>query len=43
MDDETRLFILALIDDSVVLLLGLSVVFFIVSGALSLMKWVGVF
>ena len=43
MTDEEQLFLLALMEDSVICLMGLSVVFLIVSTGLSLMKWVGVF
>lgn len=43
MTDEQKIFMLALIDDSVVGVLVLSAAFLIVAGGISLMKWVGVF
>lgn len=43
MNSEKRLFVLALIEDTVFGILVLSAAFLIAAGGLSLMKWAGVF
>lgn len=43
MSDEKKYFVMALLDDTIVGILVLSAAFFIISGGLSLMKWVGIF
>lgn len=43
MNDDSIISIFALMENSVLCLIGLSVVFMIISAGLSLMKWVGVF